>query len=116
MIQVVILGSREMRYRTGCCGSRSMEEVVLGYISNLYRRFGQKRLQCRYVDTADPEARCYPTILQMVQRNEISLPAVLLNGELILHGRNSLYQLPEIIEQALQENTDQPKTDPQNKT
>lgn len=106
MIQVAILGSREIRYRTGCCGSRSMEEVVLGHISNLYRRFGQKSLQCRYVDTADSEAGYYPTILQAVQRNEISLPAVLLNGELILHGRNSLYQLPEFIEQALRENTE----------
>lgn len=116
MIQVVILGSREIRYRTGCCGSRSMEEVVLGYISNIYRRFGQTKLQCRYVDTADSEAGYYPTILEKIQKNEISLPAILLNGELILHGRNSLYQLPELIEQALRENTDQPKADPHNRT
>lgn len=100
MVAVVILGSRQIRYRAGCCGSRSMEEVVLGYVANLYRRFGQKNLRCSYVDVSDPEARGYPGVIRAFEQGDIELPAVLVNGSLISHGKTALYELPEIIERA----------------
>lgn len=101
MVRVLIFGSRDMRYRTGCCGSRSQEEVCLSYITTLYRQFGQRRLHCRYVDINDSEAQDCPDVLGAVQRSEIGLPAATLNGDLILHGQGTLYQLPDYIKTAI---------------
>jgi disulfide oxidoreductase YuzD len=101
-IEIIIMGSRMIKHRTGCCGSRTQEEVILGYIPNLYRRFGQRRLSCRYLDIDDPGAQDYPDAVGAVRRKEMSLPLALREGKVILHGQGTLFQLPDYIQQELE--------------
>lgn len=101
MLNIIIMGSREIRHTTGCCGSRNQEEVILGYIPRLYRRFGEDELHCRYVDIADPEANRFRRIVDAVKRREYTLPLAIRDGEVILHGKDTLFQLPDYIESVL---------------
>ncbi|HHW26751.1 MAG TPA: hypothetical protein GXX23_05375 [Firmicutes bacterium] len=101
-IEITIMGSRKIKHRTGCCGSRTQEEVILGYIPSLYRRFGQRRISCRYLDIDDPGAQDYPEVVDAVRRKEISLPVALREGKVIFHGQGTLFKLPDYIQQELE--------------
>lgn len=101
MVTVVVIGSRLIRYRVGCCGSRSMEEAVQNYMANLYRRFGQKSLRCVYVDVNDPEAAQYSRFLKDIKETSVELPLVLVDDTVVSRGRSALYKLPEVLEQLL---------------
>jgi len=107
MIRVIIVGSRKIHHRTGCCGSRSQEEVVLGFIPTLYRTFGQRHINCKYLDLDDPGAAVYPEALEAVRRKELGLPLAIRDGSVILHGQSTLFQLPDYIRQALKEEAGQ---------
>jgi len=106
VIRIILMGSRKIWHRTGCCGSRNQEEVILGFIPTLYRMFGQRRLNCRFVDIDDAEARDYPLAVEAVRRKEISLPLALRDGVVILHGQGTLFQLPDYIREALKSEGD----------
>jgi disulfide oxidoreductase YuzD len=101
MLNIIIMGSREIRHTTGCCGSRNQEEVILDYIPRLYRRFGADELNCRYVDIADPEAARFRRIVDAVRRGELALPLAIRDREVILSGKDTLFRLPDYIEGVL---------------
>lgn len=101
MVDIVIVGSRKIRHRTGCCGSRSQEEVIIGYIATLYRTFGRRNLRCRYVDIDDPQAQEYPHVVDAVRNKKIGLPVAVRGQEIIFHGQGSLHQLPDYIREAI---------------
>jgi disulfide oxidoreductase YuzD len=101
MLNIIIMGSRKIRHTTGCCGSRNQEEVILGYIPRLYRRFGEDELHCRYVDIADPEATRFRRIVDAVKRREYTLPLAIRDREVVLHGKDTLFKLPDYIEGVL---------------
>ncbi len=103
MIRIVIIGSREIRHKTGCCGSRNQEEVVSGYIDTLYRAYGRQNLRCRYVDIDDPGAGKFAEVVEAVRREEIGLPVAIRNGNIIAHGQDALYKLADHIRDALRD-------------
>ena len=107
MVRVTIMGSRELRHRTGCCGSRTQEEIVLGFIPTLYRMFGQRHIHCSYLDVDDPGALEYPAVVEAVKNKEMGLPLAIRDGQVVLHGHATLYQLPDYIRQALKEEKEQ---------
>ena len=103
MVSVIIMGSRLIKHRTGCCGSRTQEEIVLGFIPTLYRTFGQSHISCRYLDIDDPGALEYPDVVKAVKDKEMRLPLAIRDGRVVLHGQATLYKLPDYIRQALWE-------------
>lgn len=103
MIRITIMGSRKIRHRTGCCGSRTQEDVIRGFIGTLYRTFGQRHINCKYLDVDDPDAAAYPDAVEAVRRKDLGLPLALRDGKVILHGHNTLFELPDYIRQALRE-------------
>jgi disulfide oxidoreductase YuzD len=106
MIRIIIMGSRKVRHRTGCCGSRTQEDVIRGFIPTLYRTFGQRRINCKYLDIDDPGADAYPDIVAAVRRKDLGLPLAIRDGKVILHGQNTLFELPDYIRQALRDEGD----------
>lgn len=108
MIDIVIMGSRKIRHRTGCCGSRSQEEIVIGFIPTLYRTFGQRNLRCRYVDIDDAKAQEYPHAVEVVRSKKMGLPLAIRDQEVILHGQGTLYMLPDYIREALRNEAQKP--------
>ncbi|HHW25758.1 MAG TPA: hypothetical protein GXX23_00240 [Firmicutes bacterium] len=101
MLTIIIMGSREIRHMPGWCGSRTQEEVILNYTQGLRRRFGAENLYCRYIDISDPEAGRFKRIVHAVRRQEIGLPLAIRDGEVILHGKDTLFKLPDYIEGVL---------------
>lgn len=101
MLNIIIMGSREIRHTTGCCGSRNQEEVILNYIPRLYRRFGADELHCRYIDISDPEATRFRRIVDTVRRNELTLPLAIRDREVVLSGKDTLFELPDYIDGVL---------------
>lgn len=105
MIEIIIMGSRKIRHRTGCCCSRSQEEIIIGFIPTLYRTFGQRNLRCRYVDIDDPKGQEYPHAVQAVRNKTMGLPLAIRGQEIILHGQATLFQLPDYIRAELKKGT-----------
>ncbi len=102
-VEILIMGSRFIKYKTGCCGSRTQRDIILNYIPRLYRRFGQRRVGCRYIGVEDPEAQRYEEILAAIKKREMGLPLALRDHQVILHGQDTLFRLPDYIQEALEE-------------
>lgn len=102
MVSVVMFGDRQQGYRSGCCGHKSMEDLIKGfYFVRIYREFGQRQVHCRYVDVGDEEAKFFPGILQQLHSGAIELPVAVINGSVVLNGRFTSDQLLGAVRSAI---------------
>lgn len=103
MVLVMVFGSLDAGYRTGCCGFKSLEEVVRDlYFPRLYKEFGQQCVRCRYINIEAPEARYFPDILWKVQQGELKIPVVTVDSRIVLDGHFTSQQLVDAIRKVIE--------------
>lgn len=102
MALVMVFGSQNAGYRTGCCGFKSLEDVVRNlHFVRLYKEFGQQRVQCRYLDIESLESRYFPEIVSGIRRGELKIPVVTVDGKLVLDGHFTSQQLVDAVKKVI---------------
>lgn len=99
---VTMFGCRKHGHKQGCCGFKSTEDLVKDfYFTRIQKELGEQGVECRYIDVDSSEAVAYPDVLMQVQQGTIKLPALMVQGRILLNGRFTSDQLLECIKKAL---------------
>ncbi|HEX6971161.1 MAG TPA: hypothetical protein VF234_02990 [Limnochordia bacterium] len=85
LIDVAVFGSPTLRYRTGCCGSRSLEELTASFARRVASRYGAG-VAVRYVDVEQARSREDAVIAQAVRAGRVRLPVVAIDGRVRYSG------------------------------
>lgn len=98
MVRVTVLDNTQSRRCEGCRGlDLSSLATLKSTVEILRRRFG-KDVDLKYIDLASTTSRAYAKTVKSIQRGELTVPVLLINGKPRISGYFDLHLLVEAIQ------------------
>ena len=98
-IQVTIFDNSQSEKCEGRCGLDFSSPGAVGSITEILGKLYGDKVQLEYLDLAEPSvSSSYPDIAQRVIGENLSLPLLLINGQLRISGYFDIRQLQSAIQ------------------
>lgn len=103
LLQVVIFQDRTGEECDGACGMDwSLPENRQLATESLKERFGSE-VEVEYVELSDLEgARNHPEILERIKREELTMPLLVINGDIRISGYFDIRMLMDMVEAGME--------------